>query len=795
MPGAAPGLDRMSANRAPAAHEHKPVWSTARKDCVGTALGPNRLWFTVGDGIVTEVYYPRIDIPQIRDMGFLIADDEGFWCELKANPDPILALDDPRVPLPHIRHHHERFEFSFRICADPERDVLLVDFELTGDARLRPYLLCAARLGEDAHGNRAWVDTWEGRRVLWAEQGPYAMALACRDTDGYAALGPCSVGEVGTSDLWQDFHANGRMTWQYAEAGPGEVALAGVLPCRGTLALGFGGAKEAAASIAWSSLIEGFPRTSDAYARRWRRWHETRRPPGDGADRLPADIATLYTRSATVIKVHEDRTFPGALVASLSIPWGETSDTLGGYHLVWSRDLVESAGALLALGAEEEARRVLSYLIGTQQADGHWLQNQWLSGTPFWNGVQLDEAGFPVLLAGALEARGALGDMAVRDMVSRALSFIVREGPATAQDRWEEDTGVNTFTLAVAIAALVEGAAFLDGRAKACALMFADYWNARIEDWTYVENDPLSLQFQVPGHYVRVAPPDILTDPRADREILSIKNRADDPHLTACSQVSTDFLQLVRYGLREAADSRITASITVMDGLLKTMTPQGPVWHRYNGDGYGEHEDGRPFDGAGIGRGWPLLAGERGHHAIASGEDGLPYLRAMAAMTGRGGLLPEQVWDTAPIPEYELTPGRPTGSAMPLVWAHAEFVKLCHSHMAGAPIDRPAETWKRYRGRRPDPGFRIWQPLQRPRHLKAGEELRVAHAAPFVLHWGVDGWQAVHDTPSQDFGLAHIAIVPPETLRAARSLQFTLRWLAGGWIGQDFQIEILNGSP
>ncbi len=779
--------------RAPVALWRRPVWSTGRKDCVGTALGYSRLWFTIGHGIVTEVFYPRIDIPQIRDLGFLIADGRGFWQEIKALPDCVLELEDTHVPLPRLRHHHERFEFTLHVCADPDRDVLLIDFALTGNAGLRPYLLCAPRLGEDAHANRAWVGAWEGRRVLWAEQGPFGLAIHCRDADGYAALDTCSVGEVGASDLWQDFHLNGRMTWGYTEAGPGQVALGGALPPRGTLALGLGSSKEAAATNAWSALAEGFPRAAQEYAARWHAWHAARVCPQDIGARLPSGIAELYARSATVIKVHEDHTFPGALVASLSVPWGETSDTLGGYHLVWSRDLVESAGALLALGAHKEARQILAYLIGTQQADGHWLQNQWLGGKPFWNGVQLDEAGFPVLLASALKAHGALGDMAVTDMVFRALSFIVCEGPVTAQDRWEEDAGINAFTLAVMIAALVEGAAFLDGRAQACALMFADYWNARIEAWTYAVGDPLSQQFQVPGHYIRVAPPDILTDRDADREVLPIKNRADDPQLAACCQVSNDFLQLVRYGLRDAHDPRILASVAVMDGLLKTETPSGPVWHRYNGDGYGEHADGRPFDGTGIGRGWPLLTGERGHYAIAAGEDALPYLRAMAAMTGQGGLLPEQVWDSAPIPEYDLTPGHPSGSAMPLVWAHGEFVKLCHSHVLGVPVDRPVATWRRYRGVRPTPGFCIWQFHQRPQYLRVGEELRIALAAPFTVHWGQDGWQAVRDTPSEDWGLLHVAILTREALRTANTVQFTLRWQTGDWVGQDFHIDIRRG--
>ncbi|WP_297374787.1 glycoside hydrolase family 15 protein [Acidiferrobacter sp.] len=784
----------MSITRAPAARWRRPVWSTGRKDCTGTGLGHSRLWFTIGRGIVTEIFYPRIDIPQIRDLGFLIADGQGFWQEIKALPNSTLDLEDPRTPFPHIHHRHERYQFSFQVCTDPDRDVLLIDFALTGDADLRPYLLCAPRLGADARTNRAWVGSWEGRAVLWVEQGPFGLAISCRDPDGRSALGPCAVGEVGASDLWQDFHLNGRMTWGYAEAGPGEVALGGALPPRGTLALGLGTSKEAAATAAWSSLAEGFPRAADEYTTRWLAWHELCCASQDIASQLPPDIATLYTRSATVIKVHEDRTFPGALVASLSVPWGETSDTLGGYHLVWARDLVESAGALLALGAHKEARQVLAYLISTQRADGHWLQNQWLGGKPFWNGMQLDEVGFPVLLASALKAHDALGDITVTDMILRALSFIVRKGPVTAQDRWEEDAGINTFTLAVIIAALVEGAMFLDGRARSCALMFADYWNARIESWTYTEDDPLSRQFQVPGHYIRVAPPDVLTDQEAEREILPIKNRANDPRLAACCQISNDFLQLVRYGLRDARDPHILASVTVMDGLLKTETPSGPVWHRYNGDGYGEHADGRPFDGTGTGRGWPLLTGERGHYAVAAGDDALPYLQAMAAMAGQGGLLPEQVWDSAPIPKYDLTPGRPSGSAMPLVWAHGEFVKLCHSHVLGVPIDRPVATWRRYRGVRPTPDFRIWQLHQQPRHLRVGEELRIALSAPFTVHWGQDGWQNVCDTPSEDWGLLQVAILPRTALRDAHSLQFTLRWAGGDWIGQDFHIDIRRTS-
>ncbi|ACH84099.1 MULTISPECIES: glycoside hydrolase family 15 protein [Acidithiobacillus] len=781
-------------SKAPAAAWRHPVWSTARKSCVGTALGSGKIWFTTGRGIVTEVFYPRIDIPQIRDLGFIVADDQGFWQELKALPEPRLEMEDPLVPLPIIHHHHDRFDFTLKICADPERDVLLLDFHLEGDAALRPYLLCSARLGEDAENNCAWVGDWEGRPVLWAEQGPFGLALTCRNADGYPALERCTVGEVGASDLWQDFHQNGRMQWAYQEAGPGEVALAGRLPRQGTLALGLGTSKEAAATNAWSSLAEGFQSRAADYSAGWNAWHQ-RHPTHHCVSKLPAAAKALYARSTNILKVHEDRTFPGAMVASLSVPWGESSDSRGGYHLVWSRDLVESAGALLALGAATEARHVLTYLISTQQADGHWLQNQWLGGKPFWQGVQLDETGFPVLLASALREAQMLENVAVTDMITRALHFIVHEGPVTGQDRWEEDGGVNLFTLAVAIAALVEGAGFLGGKAGDCALMLADYWNARLEEWTFAHDTDLARRFQVAGHYVRIIPEDILVQDGAQKEWVLIKNRAHDPHLSAGEQVANDFLQLVRYGLRSADDPHVTASVKVMDGLLRTDTPCGPVWHRYNGDGYGEHADGSPFDGTGIGRGWPLLVGERGHYALAAGEDAVPYINAMAAMTGNSGLLPEQIWESDAIPEKGLFPGHPSGSAMPLVWAHGEFIKLCHSAAQGRPVDRPAQTWKRYQGKVPKIDYRIWRLRQRPRQLPAGQELRLLLRAPFTVHWGSNGWQAIQDTESEDWGLGHVATLPVQKLRVGDSVQFTILWRdSGDWQGEDFHIDIVGGG-
>ncbi len=748
-----------SSGHAPGQPGIAPTWTSSDKDLVGTALGSSRLWFTVGHGIVNEVYYPRIDIPQIRDLGFIVADGAGFWVEVKRLHDTTLETPAPGVPLPIIVHRHARFTLTLRICPDPVRDVLLIELALDGDAALRPYVLLAPHLGATGRDNLANVGSHNGTRVLWARQGPFGLALAARNPDGRDALGAASAGYVGVSDGWQDFQANGRMAWFYDEAGPGNVALMAECAPRATLALGLSTSRHAAATLARAALSTPFAQTLAAQTAAWTHWHGActtrRRAPAD----LPPGLAATFAWSAQVLKTHSDKTFSGAMVASLSIPWGNTGDERGGYHLVWPRDLVESAQALLALGAENEARDVLAYLLATQQADGHWLQNQWLGGKPYWGGVQLDETAFPVLLAAQLAARGTLkdsfqyplegysdplwaeahveshapGGVDVTDGVRRALNFLVQNGPASPQDRWEEDAGVNPFTLAVSIAALVAGAALLPDVERPLPLAVADYWNARLEDWCVARATPLGRAHGVAAYYVREAPADILCDDRAMLRVLPVKNHSYELGLAAGEQIATDFLELVRLGLRRPDDALIVDTLKLADALLKTDTPNGAVWHRYNGDGYGEHSDGRAFDGSGRGRGWPLLGGERGHFELAAGRDPLPYLQAMHAMA-RHGLIPEQVWDAAPL--GRLVPGQATGSAMPLAWAHAEFIKLAISRAEGRITDRPEAVWQRYGGIRPHTDCAIWTPGAPLPRIDPGQALWIVLPQPASLRWG-----------------------------------------------------------
>ena len=516
------------------------------------------------------------------------------------------------------------------------------------------------------------------------------------------------------------------------------------------------------------------------------------------------DIHNVYRISTCVLRCHESPTFPGGLIASLSIPWGGSKgdDDIGGYHLVWPRDLAQTAGAFLACGANDEVLRVVRYLRAIQEEDGSWPQNCWLDGTSYWSGIQLDECAFPMLLLDTALREGAVPPPLLKaywPMVARAAGFVVRHGPRTGQDRWEENAGYTPFTLAVEVAALLaaaEIAVICDNDSVAEFLRdTADAWNEQIEDWIYVADTRLAREVGVAGYYMRIAP----EVPGEARALLGgtveVRNRfAGTCNVAADELISTDALALVRFGLRAPDDPRIVDTVKVIDHVLRVDLPYGPGWRRYNGDGYGEHEDGSPFDGTGIGRVWPLLAGERAHYELAAGRraEAERLLATLEAGASPGKLLPEQVWDADPIPALELERGKPSGSAMPLVWAHAEHIKLLRSLADNAVFDRPPQTARRYLREKRAARCRPWRPDWRPPSIPVNRALRLDLPEAALVHWSMDGWQTRRDTQTRDTGLGiHTVEIPTEGCVPGHAIIFTWMNLATGkWIGRDHVVRL-----
>jgi glucoamylase len=784
-----------------------PRWTSSAKSAVGTAArAESRVWFTVSHGILNEIYASRLDTACVRDFGFIVT-AMNYFSDEKRDTRQTVAMIEDGVPAFRLVNTSidGRYRISKTIFSDPVREVVLqeIQFEALVGA-LSDYELhaiVAPHLVNAGADNTGWYGAFKGHEMLFAEGRGTSLAVA--SSVPWLAR---SAGYVGVSDGWQTLSRGEGLRPEFQRAESGNVAISGTLDLaaqdgRAVLAIGFGSLPEEAGLRALLSLQQPLKLALEHYCSGWRRWQ---------AGLLPLDEPRYgyelnrYRVSTAVLSTHRDET-SGAIIASLSIPWGfsKSDDDLGGYHLVWPRDLVETAGGLLAAGATASAKAVLDYLVGTQEADGHWSQNSWLDGRPYWSGIQIDETGFPILLYDMLLRAGAIEPSDCEryaSMIRGAAGYIVRNGPTTQQDRWEEDGGYSAFTIAVEISALLAAADAMkvigqDSIAN-YLLETADGWNEQIEDWAYASDTELSRKLGIDGYYMRIGFSAGDANARS-HGLIPIRNRSDgNAALEAGLLISPDALALVRFGLRAADDPRILNTVQAIDAVLRRELPAGSYWYRYNNDGYGEHADGAPFDGAGIGRLWPLLTGERAHYELAAGrpEEAERLLAALEASASTGGLLPEQIWDSEDIPRRELFLGRPSGSAMPLVWAHAEHVKLLRSIRDNAIFDMPPQTLKRYVNNKPAPAPIVWQIASKVECIASGRVLRLEFPDAARIHWSTDNWATVSDRDTTATGLGtYICDLPTERLTNDGLIRFTIFWpLQNRWEGTDFEVEIVK---
>jgi glucoamylase len=355
--------------------------------------------------------------------------------------------------------------------------------------------------------------------------------------------------------------------------------------------------------------------------------------------------------------------------------------------------------------------------------------------------------------------------------VRRAAACLLARGPSTPLDRWEDSGGLSPSTLAAAIAALTVAAAFAAEAGEDAAadhlLAVADFWNDRIETWTYVK----TLR-----HYVRLGW-DPESGPRSEE-----------------GGIGLEFVELVRRGLRQADDPRIKSSLMTADAALRVQLSGGPAWRRYSGDTYGEGDDATPWSPsrAGQGRPWPLLCGERGHLALASGEPVAEYVLALEACAGAELILPEQVWDGRDMPRKGLVPGRATGSAAPLGWAHAEYLKLLVAFASSELPDRIDSARRRYAFHPPAEPAVVWSEGHPVRTAPEGRMVRVQIRRPADVVWTADGGATSRTAAAHDTGLGfRVADLPVNRLRPGTVVQWTLRYPDGTWDPEDYQLRIV----
>jgi glucoamylase len=788
---------------APGAPGIEPRWTSSAKEGLGTAYHTScRVWFTLSHGIVNEIYYPHVDQPNTRDFQFLVSDGETFCHEEKRDLDH--RIDHPERGCPFYRltnsERHGRYRLVKHVLADPHRSVLLVhtklevlDKSLRG--KLKLYALLAPHIARRGAGNSGWLSEISGLKLVCAERAGTHLVMGCS-----AGFSRRSVGYVGTSDGWRDLMDNFQMDWEFCTAENGNIALTGEIDLQHkngfTIGIALGGSAQSTGAKLLQSLASPFDLQRKDYVRQWQRTVVD--PQSDFAANT-SDGGHVYRLSRCVLLAHEDKSFEGALVASMSIPWGATKgdSDLGGYHLVWTRDLVQSATALLASGQTGTPLRALIWLASIQHPDGSFPQNSWINGTAYWTGLQLDEIAVPILLAWRLQRQGV--DLGLFDpcvMILRAAAYLIRQGPVTAQERWEENAGYSPSTLATIIAGLICAAEFASKKSRQSTAdfiyIYADWLAAHIEEWTVTTRGELVVGLS--HHYIHINPTNPQTpDPHADPNTTMLTVANGGGVHPARNVVGGDFLQLVRLGIRAANDPLVLDSIKVIDRVLKRDLPQGPGWRRYNHDGYGQKDDGSAYNGTGVGRSWPILTGERGHYELAAGHDPKPFIVAMEKFANEGGMISEQLWDAEDLPEKGMRRGRPSGAAMPLCWSHAEYVSLVRSAHDGVCFDRVEPVFQRYVAKPVASRHEIWTFRHPLRRMAYGKTLRIIVATDATIVWSANDWASTNKAETAHIGALNVWYVDLPTVACpdGSTIQFTFFWKeAQRWEGRNYSVAI-----
>jgi glucoamylase len=737
-----------------------PMWGPGRKLAFGAAPGPrSKVWYTLADGSLSEVFFPTLDRVALHELRFFASAPGAPPVDDASDGQHRVTWLSPGVPAFTVESTHHEYRLTKEFVSDPDENAMIISGTFTPELPdVRLFMQASAHWSPGTEGNFGEVlDT-------------HPPALLMRQQDVWMCIvGPFSRATTGyyrSSDIHVELHdADGFITQTYERAGPGNVAVGAELGVRSgafQLAIGFAHSRADAEEVARHVLQKGAGALKTAFARAW---HATPDLPAALA-KVSGDDGVLAKASLAVLRCLEDKTRPGAFVASPSAPWGETNhDGNHVYHMVWPRDLCRVATALLDAGDPAAAVRAFRHLQSRQRPDGAWFQNWNVDGTPHWTSTELDQVALPILLAWRLGVAGCLDHDPYPTMVRPAAQFIIREGPLTQLDRWEDLGGLSASTLAACIAALIAASEFAHdvgehvAAGHLCAI--ADYWNDRVESWCST----------VGGQYLRLA--------------------ADPDRRPAEGSLAPEFLELVRYGLRRPKDERILRSLEGVDAKLKKSLPGGPSWRRYVGDRYGEHDDGSPWNGDGRGRLWPVLTAERARHFFSMGLPAAELVRTMESFAGPGLMLPEQIWDGAELPARGLAFGRANGSSSPLGWAHAEYLQLLAMVALSGFPDVVLPARRRYTEVPPhDPAF-VWSHKHQITRLLAGRRFKVQLPRPGSVHFTSDNWATHGDVEAIDTTLGvWVAEVPSHKAAAGSTFQWTAHY-STGWEGQNYSVTVI----
>ncbi|TMF36793.1 MAG: hypothetical protein E6I27_12105 [Chloroflexi bacterium] len=738
-----------------------PMWGPGRKMAFGAAPGSmSKLWYTLAEGTLSEVFFPFLDHVALHELRFFASAGGAPPVDDSADGEHTISWLAPGVPAFRVETTHHEYRLTKEFFSDPEENAMLVAATFTPELPdLRLFMQASAH----------WHPFTEGNFANVIDTHPPALLMQQQDV-WISIVGPFSRAAVGyfrSSDVHIDLtDSDGQFTYTYDRAGPGNVSVGAEIGVRAgafQLAVGFAHTRADAEEVARSALQKGAGTVRQSFERAWRAQADIPQALG----KVSGDDGMLARASFAMLHCLEDKSHAGAFVAAPAAPWGESNhDGNHVYHLVWPRDLCRIATALLDAGDSEAALRAFRHLQAQQRADGGWYQNWTLEGTPHWLSTELDQVALPILLAWRLGVAGCLDHDPYPTMVRPAAQFILREGPLTTLDRWEDAGGLSPSTLATCIAALIVAGEFAHDAGEHVAASHlravADYWNDRVEAWCSMPS----------GQYVRLA--------------------SDPDHRPTEGAIAPEFLELVRYGLRRPKDDRVLRSLQGVDTSLKVSLPAGPSWRRFVGDAYGEQEDGAPWDGSGRGRAWPVLTAERARHFFSMGLPAAEMVRTLEGFAGQGLALAEQMWDGPDIPSRRLQFGKPNGSACPLGWAHAEYLELLVTIALGGFPDIVMPARRRYtEGPAQESAF-VWSHRHQIGRIVAGRRLRVQLPRPGAVHYTFDQWESFTEIEAVDTTLGvWVAEVPCHRLAVGTEFSWTAHYMTG-WEGRNFSLTVVE---
>jgi glucoamylase len=722
-----------------------PVHDSAQKSMLGTAVNSatSAVYFTGFRGNVSEVYYPTIDTLATSNMEFLVGDTGRTFLDEEKNQSWTVTRPDPmsmrwQAVTSNAGHN---WQITKTIFADPSNNTLIqqTTFEALNGATVgnfNLYLLYKPYLKNVAANNSAMTVVSGGNTYLVASGGhgsEFSAVGASLSWNMQNNVTMVSNGYAGVNDGWQDLYVNNptpfKMRWAYNAAPNGNVAQMGWLDTAGNsatsiafeVAVGFGATEAAAIAAVSNTLAEDVSAQQSLYDEAWHSY-------AAGLSTQNGTADDQYYLSAMTLKTMQDKT-NGAMIAGIGTPWGfaEGDNDVGGYHMVWPRDLYKSANALISAGDAVSATSAVNWLfnVDMNQSTGRFPQNSYVNGTFHWNATQMDEQAMPIILAYRL---GASVYNALWPKIRLAANYVYNNGPWTQQERWEETSGYSPSTIAAEIAGLVDAAQIAlannDAADAANWLSAADYWQRNVTGWTYTTQGCPSVNWNCnsASMYMRIntspaqggSAPDGWNPSAYPNPNMAIQIGNNGGTHRAIDIIDSGFLELVRMGVKRPNDPTITSSLAAYDNVIKQSIGDHSAWFRYNFDGYGETNAGGPYDGSsGRGRLWPLFDAERGNYWIAasgSGGAGSPYLAALKAFSTPQGFIPEQVWnssatlpgDTDSPSGWAVTtpagsaPGAITGSMEPLNWTQGEYITLLADIAAGKVLDIPQAVCSRY---------------------------------------------------------------------------------------------------